>query len=631
MKKLKILLIGQPNVGKSSLLNALVGSKSTVSNYPGTTVELTKAIKKIGDTEIEFIDTPGTYSISDRSEEEKVTEKALFGEKVDGVVTVIDVNSLERGLYVVLQILEAKVPTILALNFIEDAKKRGISIDYEKMEKILRTPIVPINPLTKTGINKLVNTLKQIKKYKKNFFTVRYDDHIEKAISKISTRVTGNLPERFVAIRVLENDEDFYEYLEDETIIKEARLNLEEHPKVAEDIAITRYGTASFISEKVTEIISVDKKRNIQEQIDDIFLHKIWGPLITFFSLLIIFGLLLYLGNITQNALLSSADSFLSRLNMENASIINVMLNKTLIGLSAGISIALPYVFLFYLLLGLMEDTGILPRFVINIDRFSRKLGIHGKAFIPMALGLGCTVPAIRGTRVLSSKKEQFLSATLLSFVPCSSRTAIIMGIVGFYGGKELALLIFLTLIFAGLIWALIMKKTVHVERKPLILELPPYRKPLLSNVIAKSWIRMKDFVYIVIPLLIIGGMVYGIFEALNLTNSIVKPLSFITKWLNLPSATIIPLVFGFLQKDLTGGMLISALGKNISAVLNPVQIYIFGVAATIGIPCINAFGMLVREFNIKKAIGLTLISIAYGILLAGIIGKIILVFSLKA
>jgi ferrous iron transport protein B len=206
--------------------------------------------------------------------------------------------------------------------------------------------------------------------------------------------------------------------------------------------------------------------------------------------------------------------------------------------------------------------------------------------------------------------------------VPCSSRIAIIMGIVGFYGGIFLALGVLATLLFAGFIWQLGLKKALHLKSEPLLLELPPYRKPLIGNILAKSWVRMKDFVYIVIPLLALSGIIYGVLNMVGLDNLIIKPLSFITAWLGLPASTIIPLVFGFLQKDLTGAMLISVLGKEISLVLTPLQLYTFGVASTVGIPCIIASGMLWKEFGFKKAITLTGTTIIYGLLIAGLISR---------
>jgi ferrous iron transport protein B len=626
MENLKVLLIGQPNVGKSSLLNSLVGPRVTVSNYPGTTVEITKAKKRFNNTKIEFVDTPGIYSISDRTEEEKVTEKAIFEEEADAAIVVADATSLERSLYMTLQILEAQTPTVLALNFVEDAEKKGINIDYEKLSAILHIPIVPINPLTKRGIDQLVDTVINIKNIPKGIFTIEYDDHIESAIDKVSSQLKDTLlPKRFVSLRILEGDEDFFKFLKNDTVIREAKESLKKHPKGAEDIAITRYGTASFIAEKVTQIIPLLKKeKNLQEDVDRILLHKIGGPLTTALFLLAIFGVLLYLGNLIQGFLTGLTESLLSSVATAEPSVITVLLVNGLTGIALGVSIALPYVFLFYLLLGLLEDVGLLSRFIVNTEIFFKKMGLSGKAFIPLALGLGCTAPATRATRVLSSEEEQFYTASLFAFVPCSSRIAIIMGVVGFYGGVNLALSVFATSFVAGLIWAFGIKRVIQIESEPLLLELPPYRKPLIKNVLAKSWIRMKDFVYIVIPLLALGGIVYGLLDLSGVTNIIVEPLSLITTWLGLPNETIIPIMFGFLQKDLTGAMLLSVLGNEISLALNALQIYTFGVATTIGIPCIIALGMLIKEFGFKKAILLTITSIVYGILFAGLAWRII-------
>ena len=628
MKNIKIILIGQPNVGKSSLLNALVGPKVTVSNYPGTTVEVVKAKKKINNIEIEFLDTPGIYSISDRSEEEKITEQVLFERKIDAAIVVADATSLERSLYMLLQILEAQIPIILAINFIEEAQKKGIKINVEKLEKYLNTPVLSINPLTKMGIDKLVDIIMlKTEKITRKGFKIRYNDHIEEAINMISTQVVGKLPKRFIALRVLEGDEDFYKYLKDRSVIKETKKNLKQHPKIAEDISITRYGTASFIAEKVTQIVHLEKEIKLSEKIDCILLHRIWGLFITGLFFLTVFGVLLYLGNLTQGILMGLAANLLFFLNIAKHSIVNMILIQGLNGLAAGVSIALPYVFLFYLLLGLLEDMGLLSRFIVNTERVLKKIGLPGKSFIPLALGLGCTAPAVRATRVLSSKKEQFNTASLFAFVPCSSRIAIIMGVVGFYGGTKLAFYVLATSLGAGLIWALGIKRVIPIKNEPLLIELPPYRVPLIKNILAKSWIRMKDFVYIVIPLLLLGGMVYGILDIFGLSKIIVQPLSPITKLLGLPVTTIIPLVFGFLQKDLTGGMLISVLGSKISLILTPLQIYTFGVASTIGIPCIIALGMLIREFGFKKAVLLTGVSIIYGWLVASLVWRITLIF----
>jgi ferrous iron transport protein B len=282
--KHKILLVGQPNVGKSSLLNALVGPKVIVSNYPGTTVEITKAGKVIAGERIEFVDTPGIYSISDRSEEEKVTEKALFEETIDGAIIVADSSSLERSLYLAFQVLEAGLPVVLALNFIESAQKKGITINHQKLTRLLGVPVVDINPLTGYQIEKLINATLKIKESTPKPFSIKYDDHIEKAIENISSQILkDSLPKRFIALRILEGDTDFYKYLKDKEIIKETKQGLQQHPKVSQDIAITRFGTAAFIAEEVTRLVPVEEaSESLEEHIDKIILHGVWGRLSLF-------------------------------------------------------------------------------------------------------------------------------------------------------------------------------------------------------------------------------------------------------------------------------------------------------------------------------------------------------------
>ena len=628
METIKVLIIGQPNSGKSSLLNALIGSRVIISNYPGTTVEITRGKKKINNFEIEFSDTPGIYSISDRSEEEKVTEKALFEEKINGAVIICDATSLERSFYMVLQILEAKIPAIIALNFLEEAESKGIKINLKKLEEIFAVPVIPINPLTKKGISKLLDEVVKVNDIKTRGFLIEYDDHIEEAISKISTQIKEGSLKRFISLRVLEGDKDFYKYLKDQDKISKTNIVSDNHPDLSKDISITRFGTASFIAESVTNIISMKKERRFKESIDKILLNKTWGLIITLLCFTVIFGILLFLGNLIQGFLLGITENFISYFSQNSQSILFIILGQGLTGLAIGISVALPYVFLFYLFLGFIEDTGLLARFIINVERLTSKIGLPGKSFIPLVLGLGCTAPATKATRILSSKKEQLHTASFFAFVPCSSRIAIIMGIVGFYGGIRLAFLVYATLVIAGLIFAFGIKKIFGSKTEPLLLELPTYRKPLIKNVFAKSWIRMKDFVYIVMPLLVAGGMIYGLLDVSGLTIKIIEPSSFITTWLGLPGETIIPLIFGFLQKDLTGAMLLSVVGNDISLALTQIQIYTFGVAATVGVPCIIAFSMFVREFGFRKAFFLTTSLNLYGILIAGLVWRIVLFFN---
>lgn len=626
MKNLRIPIIGQPNVGKSCLLNALAGSKVIVSNYPGTTVDLTRATKTFDGTTITFEDTPGIYSISDRSEEEKVTERALFDQVVDKVVVIADSTALDRGLYLALQASEAEVPVVIALNFNEDAERKGKSVDAGRLTQILHAPVVRINPLTKAGITELLEELSKDNVRPNEQFRVEYDNRVEEAIVEVSGRIAPTrLPTRFIALRVLEGDADFFEYVRPEEDGGEGGHQALGPPELSEDIALTRYKTAQFIAGLVTTTIThPQEKRALQDNVDRLFLGNVSGPVASGLLLLVIFGVLLYLGNLIQGILMDLVDSLVAGFGSGETSILNMVLAQGLTGVAAGVSIAVPYVFIFYVLLTLLEDAGVLARLVVNTERVLGKLGLSGKAFIPLALGLGCTAPASRATRILSSKSEQFYAVSLLAFVPCSSRIAIVMGVVGFFGGLWLALVLFASLVIAALLWALVFERVMPAQTEALLLELPPYRRPLAKNVFLKSWLRMREFIFVVIPFLIFGGLAYGALDAFDLTRFVVEPFSPVTGWLGLPAVTIIPLMFGFLQKDLTPAMLVSVMGTDIAGALTTAQIYTFGLAAIVGIPCVIAFGMIIREFGVVRATSLTVVSILYGLVLAGVVWRVV-------
>jgi ferrous iron transport protein B len=307
---------------------------------------------------------------------------------------------------------------------------------------------------------------------------------------------------------------------------------------------VTRFGTASWIAQQVTQVEPTEQKRGIKEKIDDILLDPVTGPVLTLSFFVGLFGALLLIGNVVQYWLTVLFEVVVP--TPSEASPLWFVLVEGLHGLTAGIAIALPYVFLFYLVFGLMEDVGLLSRFIVNLDRLLRKLKLPGKSFIPLALGLGCSAAATRATRVLSSKKGQFHTSMFFAFVPCSSRIAIIMGIVGFYGSTLAALGVFFTLMVAGVIWGLLVVRLTDIEEEePLLIELPPYRRPIVDNVLAKSWIRMKDFVYIVLPLLMVGGAFYGLLKLYDIPRRVIEPLSPISHWLGLPDPTIVPLLFG--------------------------------------------------------------------------------------
>ena len=646
--EIKITFIGQPNVGKSSLLNALVGTKIEVSNYPGTSVEITQAEKvmkvfgkdkqEISKIKYIFIDTPGIYSISDRSPEETITKRAIFSSKENDIIILIaDVNALERSLYFALQILESGKNLILGLNFVEDAYKKGISVNITKLSQILGVPVVRFNPITKNIKDLLITATKRSNNISAENFNVKYDDHIEGLIKYTSEIIKSDLPPRFIGVRLLEEDPDFLELISNEQLqkLKEEKKEIaSKHPNIKEEISKTRFGTAAYIAEKSTHIVKIEKEfKKKQPIMDRVLFHRFWGPIFTLFFFLGLFFVLLIVGGEIEELFVLLGDFVIElipedRWAIGDFSFLN-LLREGLAGGFAGIAIALPYVLLFYLILGFTEDIGLLPRFVVNIEKIFAFFGLPSKSFITMILGVGCTVPAITSTRIIHQKSDRLKTAFLLAFIPCSSRIGIIMGVIGFYGGFIIALATFGTIFIAMMIWAFIMKWIMKAMPEPMLIELPAYRRPIINNVFSKSWLRMKSFIYVVIPLLIGGGIIYSILDQLGVTMLIIEPFRpFMEIVFNLPGETIVPLVFGFVQKDLTGAMLLSVFEIEDGLLpLTNIQLYTFGLASCIGVPCIIALGTMFKEYGLKNSL-ITLFSmILYGTFISNIAWRVAILF----
>ena len=626
-----IVLVGQPNSGKSSLFNALAGYRAVTSNYPGTTVEALEAKITLHGDRVRLVDTPGIYSLSDATLEERVTKKIILETEPDVIIDLVDATSLEKGLYFTLQLLEAELPVVVALNFIEEAKRRGIEVAADQLAGLLGIPVFAINPVRKRGIDQLVRGALSVTAG--HGFTVTYDDHIERAIEMVERSLPDDLPfsKRFFALRILEGDKDLTSYLHDQHVLEQVRAEIPEHPNIRSDIAVNRHGVAAYIARLVTKFTKRESREGWRERLDEILLHPAWGLVVTFTFLLGLFAGLLYLGGLVQGSLSALTDAdVLPWIHSAVAGLpdyVREMAESAVVGTSAGIAIAIPYIFLFYFFLGLLEDFGVLPRFILTLDRLMRHLNLPGNAVIPMLLGMGCTVPATNATRILESRAERLKVVALFTVIPCSSRTAIILGVVGHFAGLLPALGIYLLSALLIVAIGLTSRLAAFNPPPPLLLELPPYRRPMLQSVVTKSWLRMRTFVYIVIPLLILGGASYGLLKSFQLEGVLFNPLRFLTVgWLHLPKEAIAPLMYGFLQKDLTPAMLGSVFGTtNFASVMTPVQLFTFGMASTFQVPCIVAFGMIARELGWRWAITLVVTALISGLVISGLVLRIIL------
>ncbi|MEM3726644.1 MAG: ferrous iron transport protein B [Candidatus Bathyarchaeia archaeon] len=643
-KQLRIALAGNANVGKSVIFNQLTGLNQIVGNWPGKTVERAEGTLHFKGYKIRIIDLPGIYSLSTFSMEEIVSRDYIAVEKPDIIVNVVDASALERNIYFTLQLLELEAPIIVDLNQVDCAAKKGIRIDVEKLSKALGVPVVPTVAITGSGITELLSTVIAVAEGEKKVepLKVSYGREIEERVRAIEKMVKDKLPQickvypaRWVAIKLLERDADvagklknyengreILDYAE-EMVSELEKIHGESSPVI---IASERYSFASKIAKYAT-VIEVPPRISMEQKLDAVTTHKILGYLVLAGVLASMFALIFAGGSLISAGLESLLLNFslwvkhwLSLFLPQNA--VDIIDRGILGGIIAGITIALPYIVPFYILLALLEDSGYLPRAAFLMDNLMHKMGLHGKAFIPLMLGYGCNVPACIGCRIMETERERFLAAFVVTLIPCAARTVVILGLVGRYVGLQAALAIYafdLVLIF---VLGRIAFKALPGEPVGLIMEMPLYKRPSIKNIALKTWSRTRDFVYIAFPIIVVGSTLLVALDMSGFMNYIVEGLNpLIAGWLGLPVEAGIPLIFGVLRKELTL-ILLSELVPIQS--LTAVQMIVFSLVTMIYIPCIATIAALNREFGWRKALAVTLIDVSLAFLIGGLAYRIL-------
>lgn len=638
-KKLRVALAGNANVGKSAIFNQLTGLNQTVGNWPGKTVERAEGTLHFKDCTIRIIDLPGIYSLSTFSMEEIVSRDYIAVEKPDIIVNVIDASALERNLYFTLQLLELEAPIIVDLNQVDFAAKKGMRIDEEKLSEALGVPVNSTVAITGSGVSKLLETIIEVTEQKRKIqpLKIRYGKEIEERIQASERLVSAKLPHlctvypaRWIAIKLLERDVDvagkLKSYEGGKQVLQYAEKSASELEAIHGEtspvvIASERYGLATKIAKAVT-VIESPPRISLEQKLDALTTHKVLGYPVLIAILASMFVLIFIGGNFISagleyifNIFTTYSENFLSSFLPEIA--VELISNGILSGIIAGITIALPYIVPFYVLLALLEDSGYLPRAAFLMDNLMHKIGLHGKAFIPLILGYGCSVPACIGCRIMETQRERFLSAFVVVLIPCAARTVVILGLVGRFVGLHAALSLYafdLILVF-GL--GRIAFKVLPGEPVGLIMEMPPYKKPSTRNIFMKTWSRTKDFIYIAFPIIIAGSTAIVALDLSGLIAYVINGASpLMTGWLGLPAETGIPLIFGILRKELTLVLLQEVVPLTS---LSAVQMIVFALVTMIYIPCLATVAACVREFGWKKALAISLIDIGLAFLLGGI------------
>lgn len=657
----RYVLAGNPNAGKTSLFNLLTGTRQHVGNWAGVTVEKKVGYMK-GEHDIEVIDLPGIYSISPVSVEEKIASEFLVNEKIDALINIVDASNLERNLYFTLQLLEFGNPMVMALNMVDVANSYGLQLDSRRIEGKLGIPVVPMTARKGEGLKDFLDTIK--KPLQTPSFKMVYSKDVENAVAELESILT-TIPElhkynqRWLSIQILEDNHVVEELLSNNDVfttisrIKE-ELNSKLSIPVSEQIRNERYQWIVKFVKDITVVQANNTEKTWTEKIDAIVMHKWLGiPLFFVFMFLTFQITFAWVGAPLQDILdgwfsgpLSTGA--LSLLTAIGASewLINLVVDGIIAGVG-GVLVFVPQIFTLFLIISFLEDSGYMARAAFIMDRAMSKIGLNGKAFIPMIVGFGCNVPGIMTARTIEQPKERLITILLSPFMSCSARLAVYALFVSIFFEKYQSLVVF-SLYLLGIIMAavlgLIFKRFLLKEDESLfVIELPPYRVPMARSLFLNTWDKGKSFIKkagtVIFSMAVViwflanfsfTGMVDNMNDSFlatlgGLIAPIFEPLGFGT-W-----QAGVALISGFMAKEIvvstlsivygTGGESISQLAVAIQGSFNAASAYAFMVFVLLYTPCMATLVVMKQETGSWKW---PLFSIAYSFTIAWILAFIV-------
>jgi ferrous iron transport protein B len=622
--QLVLALAGQPNCGKSTIFNETAGYRSVSANPPGATAAYTKGDVHLLGRTYSLVDLPGVYSLTSLDPASRETQRYLLDRKVDAIINVVDASVLSRSLELTLQLIELEIPMLICLNMMDEAERKGIFIDVEKLGERLGLPVVITVANKGRGIRELFwESLKAARRKQIGRHQAGSRD-VERVIEKLRTLLERGLPSsvklsrHLLATKLLENDPYFESLLVrgNSGLLSEVRglrraLERTHGRPPDEVIASERHGLSMSLAESVS-VVRKPKVR-LMDRLDDALMHNVWGYVFLGLFLFLFFNLVFRSGVFLEKPLIQAFSALTEGLPslIPKGSAAFAVVNGALLGLGGGLAIVVPYLVPFLLGFSFFEDLGYLPRTAFLLDAFMHRIGLHGSAVIPAVLGYGCNVPAVMATRILESPRDRFIATVAAVMVPCSARMTVIFGLVGVFLGGRAALSIFLLNLFVIAATGAVLSRMLPEATPGMVMEIPPYRIPNARTLLVKTWLRLKDFIYYSWPLLILGSMTLGLIEFFHWTSPINGFLSPLTGLLGLPAVLGIPLVFGLLRKELSMLMLFQAIGtQNAAAVLSPQQIYVFTIFVVFYIPCLGTIGALLRQIGSKRTLAVILMSL---------------------
>ncbi len=653
--RLRIALAGNPNVGKTSLFNALTGARQHVGNWPGVTVEKKVGIRRYGDHVLEIVDLPGTYSLTANSIDEIITRDYIIEERPDVVVHVVDATNMDRNLYLTTQLMTTGCRLVMALNMFDITEARGDCIDLEKMEEFLEVPVVPTSASERTGIGRLLDEIvEEADRESHHHHMVGYGDELETKISLLvetldqDPEIADRYPLRWLSVKLLEGDENVLERIEDSPVGPQVvqQLDGEDVEEIEVEMAERRYEVIDAILGQA--YVRCQLETTPADYIDRVLTHK-WLGIPIFLAMMWGAFTLTFTVSLPFSALIDSAFASMGSWITSNVSPdwLASLLADGIIGGVGFVLVFVPPIFMLFLLLAILEDSGYLARAAFNMDRVMAKLGLHGKSFIPMLMGFGCNVPAILSTRSIEDRKDRIITILVNPFMSCGARLPVFVLLAGAFFGAAAGTAVFAMYvlgILVAVITALLLRNTMlKGEPAPFIMEMPRYQVPSARLVLTHTWERVWMYIRKAGTVILVGAVIVWLLASLpygvaygsedSLAGMLGKALEPLVAPLGFDWRIVVALIFGFVAKELIAGTLGVLYGGGVegeslmdrltdpSSGLNAANAAGLMAFTLLYSPCLATIGVIWKETGSWKW---TMFSIVYSLALAWLVAFLI-------
>ncbi len=626
----KVALVGNPNVGKSVLFNALTGAYVTVSNYPGTSVEVARGTAQLDGGSFQIIDTPGMYSILPITEEERVAREILLTETPDVVIHVLDARNLERMLPMTLQLIDAALPVILVVNIMDEAERMGLVIDIPLLEKRLGIPVIGAATAKKRGLMEIRQAIAGYQRSTPVSFS--YSKRLEADIAAVSSLLRNDYPlaHKSLALLLLQRDEEVAALVEKvegagygaiAACVKE--ITFERRESFHLDLSMERKGLVKGLLDRV---FTLPARRVVTfgERLSRWAVRPLTGvPLLL---IILYYGLYQFVGVFGAGTMVDFLEGTLFK-QYFNPWIIGVVkgivpweiiqelfvgeYGVITLGFRYAVGIILPIVATFFLFFSILEDSGYFPRLALLVDRLFKKIGLTGRAVIPMVLGFGCDTMATMVTRTLETVRERVIATLLLALaIPCSAQLGVILALLSKAPGALLVWGGCLLLIFV--VVGFLAARLMPGETPMFYMEIPPMRLPQWSNVLTKTYSRMQWYFMEILPLFVLASVLLWIGKISHFFEKAVEGLSPLMAALGLPKEVAVAFIFGFFRRDYGAAGLYDLQTKGL---LDPRQLTVAAVTLTLFIPCVAQFLIMKKErgWSVALVIGLFVSTLAFG------------------